>query len=524
MSEAAAPAIEFKNVSKKFGSFFANQDFSFAVQAGSIHGLIGENGAGKSTAMKTLFGIHPADQGEIFIHGKLSSIQNPVQAMRLGIGMVHQHFMLAGPESVLDNIILGHEPGRSGFGRGLIDRKKALHQLEEISKNYGLPFDRWKEPVDQLSVGEQQRVEIIKLLYQKSSVFILDEPTAVLTPQEVKELFINLRRLKNEGKTIILISHKLKEVLEYTDAITVMRRGKGIGTKRTKETNEDELAEMMVGRKVSFTYQGERKITFHSSHSSMVKPVLKVHQLSVLETHEPLKNVSFELKPGEVLGVAGVQGNGQSQLLRYLSNPRAFRSTAEGTYQVHSEDVSHHRPLELRKSGVGLVPEDRLAEGLFLRQDMNENFLLGQHEDARYSRFGFLKRKIVRKVVESKIKEFDIRPPYSSVWAGRMSGGNQQKLVIARALDPGPSILMVAHPTRGVDVGAIEKIHEEIMRERNRGKAILLFSSELDELIDLSDRMIVFFAGEVRAEFARQDFDSWAIGKVMGGAESCKQE
>jgi ABC-type uncharacterized transport system ATPase subunit len=505
-------AIEFKNVSKKFGTFFANQDLSFAVEAGTIHGLIGENGAGKSTAMKVLFGIHPADGGEIFIHEKLSSIKNPVQAMRLGIGMVHQHFMLADPETVLDNIILGHEPGWFG----IVNRDKAQHELEEISKNYGLHFEKWNVPVDRLSVGEQQRVEIIKLLYQKSNVLILDEPTAVLTPQEVKELFVNLARLKAEGKTIILISHKLKEVLEFTDAVTVMRRGKGVGTKITRETNEDELAELMVGRKVSFTYQGERKIT---ALQLAPKSVLAVKKLSILKSHEPLKNVSFELKPGEVLGVAGVQGNGQSELLRYLSDPRSFQGNFEGEYWVNALEVSRETPLSLRKKGIGLVPEDRLAEGLLLQQDMTENFLLGQHEDARYSHFGLLKRKTARQAVAQKIEEFDIRPAYTTVWAGRMSGGNQQKLVIARALDPSPSILLVAHPTRGVDVGAIEKIHDAIMRERNQGKAILLFSSELDELMDLSDRLLVFFAGSVHAEFARHEFDSWAIGKVMGGGD-----
>jgi ABC-type uncharacterized transport system ATPase subunit len=502
-------AIEFKGVSKKFGAFFANRDLNFAVKKGTIHGLIGENGAGKSTAMKVLFGIYPADEGELVINGVPTHMKNPVQAMKLGIGMVHQHFMLAEPETVLDNIILGHE-----LGSFLIDRKKSLVELEAISRNYGLHFQKWNSPVSELSVGEQQRVEIIKLLYQKSNVLILDEPTAVLTPQEVKELFTNIRRLKEEGKTIILISHKLKEVLEFTDEVTVMRRGEVVGTRITSETSEDQLAEMMVGRKVSFTYQGERKMF---ANAQQLRPVLQIEKLSVTRVHEPIHEVSFNLRPGEVLGVAGVQGNGQTELLKFLSNPRHFHGHYQGNYFIQGKDASEDTPLDLRAKGVGLVPEDRLAEGLLLQQDMTENFILGQHWDKRYSKNGILHRSAVKKQVEKKIKEFDIRPPFTTVWTGRMSGGNQQKLVIARALDPSPTVLLVAHPTRGVDVGAIEKIHDAIMHERNQGRAVLLFSSELDELIDLSDRMLVFFGGRIQAEFARNEFDSWAIGRVMGG-------
>jgi len=507
--------IEFRKISKKFGAFFANRDLSFAVQQGTIHGLVGENGAGKSTAMKVLFGIHSADGGELVIRGQVTEMRSPVQAMRLGIGMVHQHFMLAESETVLDNIILGHEPS----GGGLIRRKRALEELERISKDYGLHFQKWHLPVSRLSVGEQQRVEIIKLLYQKSDVLILDEPTAVLIPQEVKELFTNLRRLKAEGKTIILISHKLKEVLEFTDEVTVMRRGEVVGTRPTKDTNEDELAEMMVGRKVSFTYQGVRKMPMNADQQ---KPALRVANLSVKNVHEPIDDVSFELRPGEILGIAGVQGNGQTELLKFLSNPKALYAHECGSYLIHGKESSGDTPLMLRKKGVGLVPEDRISEGLLLHQDMTENFILGQHWDPRYSKNGMLRRSAAKSQVEKKIHEFDIRPPHTTVWAGRMSGGNQQKLVIARALDPKPSVLFIAHPTRGVDVGAIEKIHEAIMHERNEGKAILLFSSELDELMDLSDRMLVFFGGKIHAEFTRPEFDSWAIGRVMGGGEKSR--
>jgi simple sugar transport system ATP-binding protein len=313
-------ALEFRGVSKRFGSFYANRGLSFQIEAGTIHGLIGENGAGKSTAMKVLFGIYPIDEGMILLGGKPAKIKNPIQAMKRGIGMVHQHFMLAGTETVLDNIILGHEPGFLS-----IDREKALSSLMAISENYGLKFSKWMSPVSDLSVGEQQRVEIIKLLYQRSDILILDEPTAVLTPQEVKELFENLKRLKKEGKTIILISHKLKEVLEFTDSVTVMRRGESVGTRVTSETNEDELAQMMVGRPVSFTYEGERKVFAKPEES---RPVLQVETVSVESRSEPLRKVSFDLRPAEILGVAGVQGNGQTTLLRYLSNPARFARAA----------------------------------------------------------------------------------------------------------------------------------------------------------------------------------------------------
>ena len=506
-------AIEFKNVSRRFEDFYANRNLSFEVKAGTIHGLVGENGAGKSTAMKALFGIHPPTEGEILIRGKTSSIKSPIHAMRLGIGMVHQHFMLASSETVLDNIILGHEPRR---GLIFLDRKKALKSLQEIVSSYGLSFHKWEFPIAKLSVGEQQRVEILKLLYQKSEVLILDEPTAVLTPQEVRELFQNLKRLKEEGKTILLISHKLKEVLEFTDSVTVMRRGEGVGTVKTKEATEDLLARMMVGREVSFTYQGERKMIAHPEH---LKPLVRVERLTIESQTEPLRDVSFELKPGEIVGIAGVQGNGQTELLKYLSHPDRFPK-ASGEYMIRGKHMQMAGPLELRRQKVGLIPEDRLEEGLLLRQDMRENFLLGQHHDPRYSEYGMLKRSRVTAELESKISEYDIRPTNPSALLGKMSGGNQQKLVIARALDPSPEILWVAHPTRGVDVGDIEKIHEALVRERNLGRAILLFSSELDELIDLSDRILVFFGGSIKAEFQRRDFDPWKIGKVMGGGSA----
>jgi ABC-type uncharacterized transport system ATPase subunit len=504
--------IEFRNVTKRFDDCYSNRNLSFTVEQGTIHGLVGENGAGKSTAMKVLFGFYLPEEGEIYIRGEKSKIKSPVQAMKLGIGMVHQHFMLAPSETVLDNIILGYEPS---VAFAFLNHQKARDELKQIANNYGLHFDKWDVPVSELSVGEQQRVEILKLLYQKSDVLILDEPTAVLTPQEVKDLFQNLKRLKEEGKTIILISHKLKEVLEFTDNVTVMRRGEGVGTRKTSEVTEDELARMMVGRQVSFTYQGERKMV---ANQAQLKPLVEVKNLTIESRTEPIRNVSFELRPNEILGIAGIQGNGQTELLRYLSHPGRFHKVV-GDYLIRGQSVTDATPLSLRNQKVSLVPEDRLAEGLLLHQDMQENFLLGQHEDPRYSGMGLIKQDAIHRAVVSKIAEFDIRPTNPDAITGRMSGGNQQKLVIARSLDPSPEILYVAHPTRGVDVGAIEKIHEALVVERNKGRAVLLFSSELDELIDLSDRILVFYGGEIRAEFSRREFDPWALGRVMGGGQ-----
>lgn len=511
-------SIEFKKVSKRFGNFYANRELSFKVQSGTIHGLIGENGAGKSTAMKILFGLQTATEGEIFYLGKKIQFSSSVQAMKAGIGMVHQHFMLAGPETVLDNIMLGHEVLSFGFWLNRTQVKKELHQ---ISEHYGLGFKKWDAKITELSVGEQQKVEIIKLLYQKSNVLILDEPTAVLTPQEIQTLFVNLRKLKEEGKTIIIISHKLKEILELTDEVTVMRKGEGVGTLPTQQATEDILAEMMVGRKVSFTYEGIRKML---ANTESLRPLLKVRDLSV-PSSEPLSHVSFEVKPGEIVGVGGVQGNGQSTLLKFLTNPYSFevhsKIKVSGRYEIHGQHANYDRPEELRKRGVGWVPEDRHLEGLLLQENLVENFLLGQQHDPRYTwnQFGidWLNRKAVRATLENKIHELDIRPVDTRTLTEKMSGGNQQKLLLARALDPKPTLLFIAHPTRGVDVGAIEKIHDLMMYERNQGRGILLFSSELDELIDLADRTLIFYEGKIQGEFHRRNYDAWEMGRVMGG-------
>ncbi len=509
------PIVEFREVSKSFGTFFANKNLSFAIDPGTIHGLIGENGAGKSTAMKGLFGVHSIDGGQIFIRGKAVVPQGPKHMMGLGVGMVHQHFMLAGSETALDNVIVGEE--HVGLFQK-IRRGKVLAELQALSAQSGIPFQAWNTRVQDLSVGDQQRLEILKLLYRGSDVFILDEPTAVLTPQEINDLFATLKRLKSAGKTVVLITHKLKEITEVTDAVTVLRRGEVVTTLRTSETNASALAKTMVGRAVSFTYSGPR-----TDVAPDAKVCVEVKNLRVDDPFDRVKSASFFVKSGEILGFAGVAGNGQSQTFKYLSNPSAFRGRSSGDYKTLEgaalKDQTHADPEQLRHSKIGIAPEDRHHEALVLDFNMNENFFLGQQSDARYQKYGMIQKSSVREAVVRAIHEFDIRPKAPEHPLKKMSGGNQQKLVMARTLDPAPEILYIAQPTRGVDVGSIERIHAEIMKLRNEGKAIILLSSELEELMDLCDRIAVFFDGTLMDTVHRPDFDLWTLGQRLGGSQ-----
>ncbi len=515
MQKTDSPAyeVEFKGVSKIFGDFYANKGISFGVEKGTLHALIGENGAGKSTLMKTLFGLYNPDEGEIYLKGKRSSIRSPIQAMAHGIGMVHQHFMLAGPLTALDNVILGFEPGPRLFK---IDRARAKKDLNQIAIDNGLKFEKWDAPVNSLSVGEQQKLEILKLLYRNSDFLILDEPTAVLTPQEVDELFENLFHLKKAGKTILLISHKLREVMQFCDNVTVIRRGEFIASRAVKDTNADELAELMVGRHVELKDLGHRAMFANADRPNFID----VKNLNLNGVSESVKNISLNVMPGEILGIAGVQGNGQSELFNYLISPAAYQGKHRGQYKIKGKDVSEAPSTYLHSMKVGIVQEDRQREGLLLDESLIENLFLGQQEDYRY-RSGFLNQLVVRRdrlfqAMKKHIESFDIRPPHPSVWPSKMSGGNQQKVLLARALDHQPDVLLISQPTRGIDVGAIERIRKKILDERNQGKAVLLVSTELDELITLSDRIVVFYHGEIHGEFSRREFDEYAIGKVMG--------
>lgn len=485
-------AIEFKGVSKYFGEVHANSNVSFTVPQGSIHAIVGENGAGKSTAMNMLFGMHRPDDGDILVRGQKVSFNSPLDAMAFKIGMVHQHFMLAEPLTALDNILL-HQKG-SAFS--VLPRKEQKKKLQDIAGHYGFNFDL-KAKVEDLSVGEQQQLEILKILSQDSEILILDEPTAVLTAKEVQDLFTNLRNLKAEGKTILIITHKLKEVMNLTDNVTVFRSGQVIGSKKTAETNTEELAEMMVGRRIQKPQ--ERRTVVDLS-----KPVLKFSDVSAQLGDHSIQNIDMTVHSREIVGIAGVEGNGQDILIRALLDPSSLRKNS------FAGDVNFEGTL-------GSFPEDRLRFGVLPSRPVFENFILGQQRQPLFSRGVFLKTNDVIKKTTEALDTYDVRPHDPMLPFEKLSGGNQQKLVVARALSQAPQVLVAARPTRGVDIGAIEFIHNEMRSARDRGTGILLISSELDELMSLSDRIFVIYKGRFIAEFSRSQFNEIALGTAMGG-------
>jgi general nucleoside transport system ATP-binding protein len=511
MAANTTAAVELRGLTKHFGSVLANAGVNLRVAPGTIHGVIGENGAGKSTAMKVLYGIFPPDAGEIFVDGKKCVWNSPADAIAAGIGMVHQHFMLAGPYSALDNILLGAEPRRWGI---VIDRKSARAQLEALAGRYGLAVN-WDEPIERLPVGVQQRIEILKLLYRNAQILILDEPTAVLTPQEATELFRNLKKLRDEGKTILLITHKLKEVMSFTDEVTVFRAGKVTGELRTSETNPQELANLMVGRKVVLN------IDVPPAHPREEKAI-EVTDLCLAGTvggsRHKLTEVSFSVKRGEILGIAGVEGNGQSELLQAILHPRDPRCRTSGSVRFLGEDVTAYETLRIRDLGVAVIPEDRQQEGLLLGRPVSENFLLGLQRSPAFSRVGFLNSTSLRKIATQAVEEYDVRPRDLAISAGKLSGGNQQKLIVAREFQRKPRVLIAAQPTRGVDVGAIEFIHNRIVRARDEGTGVLLVSFELDDILTLSDRILVMYEGRIVAEFKRGEVSERELGLKMAGS------
>jgi simple sugar transport system ATP-binding protein len=509
MTTQHPPAVELRGLTKQFGSVLANAGVNLRVEAGTIHGVIGENGAGKSTAMKLLYGMLRPDAGEILIGGKKCAWASPSDAIARGIGMVHQHFMLAGPYSALDNILLGAEPLRWG----VIDRQGARARLEALARQYGLPVD-WDRPVEQLPVGVQQRVEILKLLYREANILILDEPTAVLTPQETNDLFTNLKKLRAEGKTVLLVTHKLKDVMSFTDRVTVFRAGKVTGEVETSRTNPQELANLMVGRKVVLS------IEVSPAHPR-AETAIEVSGLSLsgpVGSRRRLSDLSFSVRRGEIVGVAGVEGNGQSELLQALLHPRDSKCRTSGTVRFLGEDVTAWAPLRIRDLGVAVIPEDRLQEGLLLDRPVSENFLLGLQRSPAFSRAGFLDLRDLDQTAARAAADYDVRPRDLTLPAGKLSGGNQQKLIVAREFQRQPKVLIAAQPTRGVDVGAIEFIHTRIVRARDEGAGVLLVSSELDEILTLSDRILVMFEGRIVAEYRRSEVTERELGLKMGGA------
>jgi ABC-type uncharacterized transport system ATPase subunit len=504
------PAVELRGISKRFGDCIANADISLRIERGTIHGIIGENGAGKSTAMKLLYGVYQPDSGQIFIDGTPRGWSSPSAAIANGIGMVHQHFMLAGPHSALDNILLGAEP--THLGR--IDRRGARKRLDILAGQYGLRVD-WDRPVEEMPVGLQQRIEILKLLYRDARLLILDEPTAVLTPQETNNLFANLRKLRDQGRTIIFVTHKLREIMAFTDSVTVFRAGNVVREIETSKTNPQELADMMVGRKVSLQLQINPAKT--AGEIGIEVKDLSLHRQG--ETRPRLSNISFNVRRGEIVGIAGVEGNGQSELIQAVLHPREKSCRSSGDVRILDGSVIRWPAQAIRQLGVGFIPEDRLHEGLLAERPLSENFLLGQEQDRSFRRGPFLNLPHLRRAAGRAIADYDVRPNDLSVPASGLSGGNQQKLIVARELRKNPKVLIAAQPTRGVDVGAIEFIHKQIVAARDGGAAVLLISSELEEILALSDRILVMYEGRIVAEFQRGRVAERELGLKMGGAE-----
>ncbi len=503
----ADAAIELVGINKSFGAVRANRDIHLKVEPGTIHGIIGENGAGKSTLMSILYGFYQADSGDIRIGGKPAAIKTPNEAIAHGIGMVHQHFMLVENFTVLENIILGAE-GAALLNRGIARARDELHRLEQ---EYGLEVDP-DAVIEELAVGLQQRVEILKALYRGAEILILDEPTGVLTPAEADHLFLILRRLKDEGKTVILITHKLREIMAVTDNVSVMRQGQMVATRKTSETTVEELAELMVGRRVLLHVEkGEAK-------PGEVK--LSVRNLTVKDSRgvTMVKDVSFDVRGGEIVGIAGVAGNGQSELIETIAG---IRKAVSGTVTLDGRPVDvtgAADPADLRRRGLAHVPEDRHHMGLILPFEEYENSILGYHNDPEYGNGAFLDLKAVEADARDKIAKYDIRPTDPHLKTANFSGGNQQKIVLAREMEQDPGVLIVGQPTRGVDVGAIEFIHKRLIAMRDAGKAVLLVSVELDEIRSLSDRILVMFDGRIVGERG-PDATEGALGLLMAGVE-----
>jgi general nucleoside transport system ATP-binding protein len=498
--------LELKNISKRFPGVLANDRISFDLRVGEIHSLLGENGAGKTTLMNILYGLSQPDEGEIRIHDQPCHIGSPSEAIAQGIGMVHQHFMLVPTLTVAENIILGQEPVRGPF----LKRREAIQLIEKLSDDYCLDVDP-NAKVWQLSVGEQQRVEILKVLYRGAEILILDEPTASLTPQEIVQFFDILHSMVARGKSVIFISHKLGEVMSISDRITVLRRGAAIGTANRSDTSETELARMMVGREVVLRVTGD-----HRAQATTV-PVASLQDVSALGHHAipALREINLSLYSGEILGVAGVDGNGQTELAELLAG---LRPPASGEIRIHGEPISGHDPLRQVDMGVYYVPAERKLRGAVMSLPVHMNTILKHHRSRPYSRNGILNHKVIRAFSEEQVQTHDIRCASIDVPAGTLSGGNLQKLILAREISGAPRILIAEQPTRGMDVGAIENVRQLLLAQRDRGAAVLLISADLDEIMALSDRIVVMYEGRIVYEAEHGAASLENIGLAMGGA------
>lgn len=501
----AAPAIEIVEVSKSFGNIQANNKISLSVAPGTIHGIVGENGAGKSTLMSILYGFYRADTGSILVNGTKIDIRNSCDAIAAGIGMVHQHFMLIKTFTVLENIVLGAEDGK--LLKPSLNKARAL--LKSLSDEYGLDVDP-EAQVSELSVGAQQRVEILKALYREARILILDEPTGVLTPAEADQLFNILRKLRQEGKTVVLITHKLREIMAITDTVTVMRRGEMTSVLRTIDTSIPELAELMVGRSV--------KLKVKKMEAKPGKPVLSVKNLTIhADGVAPLKDVSLEIRAGEILGIAGVAGNGQTELLETLTG---MRDATSGEIYLNDKSLAITGPgrvSEFRRFGIGHIPEDRQMHGMVMPFMAWENALFGYHRQTNLTRGLLANTGAMRAKAKQMFDEFDVRPNDTMLKSANFSGGNQQKIVVAREIGEDPCLLVIGQPTRGVDIGAIEFIHKQIIALRDQGKAILLVSVEIDEILGLSDRIAVMCDGRITGTRNVTETNETDLGQLMAG-------
>ena len=498
--------IEMLHITKEFPGIKANDDVTLQLKKGEIHALLGENGAGKSTLMSVLFGLYQPEKGTIKKNGKVVEIRNPNDANDLHIGMVHQHFKLVEVFSVLDNIILGVEPCKGG----ILQKAEARKKLVELSERYGLKVDP-DAKIEDISVGMQQRVEILKMLYRDNEILIFDEPTAVLTPQEIDELMEIMRNFAKEGKSILFITHKLNEIMAVADRCTVLRKGKYMGTVDIADTTKEELSRMMVGRNVEF-----------SVHKEPAKPgdvILDVEHVTVpskLHKNDAVKDVSFQVRAGEIVCLAGIEGNGQTELVYALTG---LVQQSGGTFRLCGKDISRASVRERSKSGMSHIPEDRHKHGLVLDYTLEENLVLQRYWEPEFQHGGFIRSGPVREYADRLIGQYDIRSGQGPVTVVRsMSGGNQQKAIIAREIDKDPDLLVAVQPTRGLDVGAIEYIHRQIVAERDKGKAVLLVSLELDEVMDLSDRILVMYEGEIVGEFDPKQTNVQELGLYMAGA------
>ena len=511
MAEAPEYVIEMLHITKEFPGIRANDDITLQLRRGEIHALLGENGAGKSTLMSVLFGLYQPEQGIIKKDGREVQIRDPNDATALHIGMVHQHFQLVDVFTVLDNIILGAEDTRLGF----LQKKKARAKVEELSNRYGLKVDL-DAKVEDITVGMQQRTEILKMLYRENEILIFDEPTAVLTPQEIDELMQIMKNLVKEGKSILFISHKLNEIMTVADRVSVLRKGKYIGTVNVKDTNKQELSNMMVGRPV--------QLEVVKGPAQPGETVLEVRDMSVYShahKKDAVHQVSFDVRAGEILCIAGIDGNGQTELIHGLTG---LEKISGGSVRLCGRDITH-APIRSRSENMSHIPEDRHKHGLILDFTLEENMVLQRFREPQFEKGGFIRFDAVRDYAQRLIRQYDVRSGQGPVTKVRsMSGGNQQKAIIARELDREKPLVVAVQPTRGLDVGAIEYIHSQLVRQRDEGKAVLLVSLELDEVMSLSDRILVLYEGEIVGEFDPKKISVQELGLYMAGAKRQQKE